>query len=117
MLDFILNTAFLTLAIYGVIEIIKNIIYITTFTRCKSDGMFLIIATKNQEEQIEGFLRSILFKIIYGKDEYIKNIIVADLDSKDRTMEIAKKLSYEYNCLKVIKWKDCKNIIDNIDEC
>ena len=65
MLEFVLNTAFWTLALYGLFEIVKNIIYISTYTKFQSDGMYLIVAVKNQEEKIEGFLRSILFKIIY----------------------------------------------------
>ena len=115
MLDFILSTIFWTLALYGLFEIIKNIIYINTYTKFKSDGIYLIIAVKNQEEKIEGFLRSILFKILYGKEDYLKNIIVADLKSTDKTKEIAKKISQEYECLKVLNWKECKEIIENID--
>ena len=115
-MDFILHTIFWTLAIYGLFEIIKNIIYINTYTKFKSDGIYLIIAVKNQEEKIEGFLRSILFKILYGREEYLKNIIIADLKSSDNTKEIAKKLSKEYDCLKVLNWKECKDIIDNLDE-
>lgn len=115
-MEFILNTIFWTLALYGLFEIVKNIVYLTTYTNLKSDGMYLIIAVKNQEEKIEGFLRSTLFKIFYGREEYLKNIIVADLKSKDKTKEIAKKLSDEYECLKVISWKECRDIIDNIDE-
>ena len=90
-MEFILNTIFWTLALYGLFEIIKNIIYISTYTKFKSDGIYLIIAVKNQEEKIEGFLRSVIFKILYGKDEYLKNIIVADLKSTDKTKEIVKK--------------------------
>ena len=89
MTEFFLNTIFWTLAIYGFFEIIKNIINIFTYTRFQSDGIYLIIAVKNQEEKIEGFLRSSLFKILYGKEEYLKNIIVADLKSTDKTREIA----------------------------
>ena len=111
-----MSTIFWTLAIYGLFEIIKNIIYICTYTKFQSDGIYLIIAVKNQEEEIEGFLRSSLFKILYGKEEYLKNIIVADLKSTDKTKEIAKKLEKEYDCLKVTNWKDCKDIIDNINE-
>lgn len=116
MVEFILNTIFWTLALYGLFEIIKNIIYISTYTKFQSDGIYLIIAVKNQEEKIEGFLRSSLFKILYGKEEYLKNIIVADLKSIDKTKEIAKKLSNEYECLKVLSWKECKDLIDNVDE-
>ena len=102
MLEFIINTIFWTLAFYGLFEIVKNIVYISTYTKFRSDGMYVIIAVKNQEEKIEGFLRSILFKILYGREEYLKNIIVADLQSTDSTKEIAKKISEEYECLKVL---------------
>ena len=61
MLEFVLNTIFWTLAIYGLFEVIKNIIYISKYTKFKSDGIYVIIAVKNQEEKIEGFIRSILF--------------------------------------------------------
>lgn len=115
-MEFLLNTIFWTLAIYGLFEIIKNIIYIGTYTRFQSDGIYLIIAVKNQEDKIEGFLRSSLFKILYGREEYLKNIIVADLKSTDKTKEIAKKLENEYDCLKVTSWKECKDMIDNVDD-
>ncbi len=115
-MELVLNTIFWTLAIYGLFEIIKNIIYLCTYTKLTSDGIYLIIAVKNQEEKIEGFLRATLFKILYGREEYLKNIIIADLKSTDNTKEIAKKLSYEYECLKVVSWKECKDIIDNIDD-
>lgn len=116
MLEFITNTIFWTLAIYGLFEIIKNIIYISTYTKFKSDGIYVLIAVKNQEEKIEGFLRSILFKILYGREEYLKNIIVADLNSSDNTKDIVRKLSKDYDILKVTSWKDCKEIMDNVDE-
>ena len=116
MFEFILNTIFWTLAIYGLFEIVKSIKYISTYTRFKSDGIYVIIAVKNQEEKIEGFLRSIIFKILYGREEYLKNIIVADLKSTDKTREIAQKMETEYECLKVTTWKECKDIIDNVDD-
>lgn len=115
-MEFILQTIFWTLALYGLFEIIKNIIYISTYTNFKSDGIYLIIAVKNQEDKIEGFLRSSLFKLLYGREEYLKNIVVADLKSTDKTKEIAKKLSVEYECLEVLTWKECKEIMDNVDE-
>ena len=46
----------------------------------------------------------------------MKNIIVADLKSTDKTKEIAKKLSKDYDCLKVLNWRECKDIIDNIND-
>ncbi len=115
-MEFILNTIFWTLALYGLFEIVKNIINIFTYTKLQSDGIYLIIAVKNQEEKIECFLRSTLFKILYGKEDYLKNIMIADLRSTDKTKEIAQKLELEYDCLKVTTWKECKDIIDNVNE-
>ena len=115
MIEFIINTIFWTLALYGLFEIIKNIIYINTYTKFKADGIYLIIAVKNQEDKIEGFLRSTLFKILYGKEEYLKNIMVVDLKSEDKTKEIVKKLSKEYENLKILNWNECKELMENID--
>ena len=105
MWDFILNAVVWTLALYGLFEIIKNIIYIFSYTNLRSDGIYVIIAVKNQEDKIEGFMRSILFRFLYGKEEYIKDIIVADLDSKDNTLQILNKLQKEYGWIKVLNWK------------
>ena len=112
--DFILNTILWTLALYGLFEIIKTIINIYTYTNLKSDGIYVIIAVKNQENKIEGFLRSFLFRVIYGKEEYIKNIIVTDLDSKDETINILNRLEKDYECIKVTNWRECKDIIESI---
>ncbi len=116
MLDFIINGIFWVLALYGLFEIIKNIIYICTYTNLKSDGIYVIIAAKNQENKIEGFLRTILFRIMYGKEECVKDVIVTDLNSSDDTMKILEKLSKDYDGIKVVNWKECKEVIDNIKE-
>lgn len=116
MLNFILNGIFWVLALYGLIEIIKNIIYICTYTNLKSDGIYVIIATKNQENKIEGFLRTLLFRIMYGKEECVKDVIVTDLNSTDDTMKILNKLSRDYDNIKVTNWKECKEVIDSIKE-
>ena len=115
-MEFIMNVIFWTLALYGLFEIIKNIIYLSTYTNFKSDGIYVIIEEKNQEDKIEGFMRSALFKMLYGRDDYVKNVIVTDLKSKDSTKEIVKKLSEEYECLEVINWKECKEIMDSVDD-
>lgn len=114
MWDFIINAVIWTLALYGLFEIVKTIIYICSYTKLRSDGIYIIIAVKNQEKQIEGFMRSILFRLLYGKEEYIKDIIVSDLDSKDNTLQILNKLQKDYNCIKVSNWKECEDLINNI---
>ena len=116
MWDFIINGIFWVLALYGLFEIIKNIVYICTYTNFKSDGIYVIIAAKNQENKIEGFLRALLFRIMYGKEDCVKDVIVTDLNSSDDTMKILNKLSKDYDNIKVTNWKDCKDVIDSIKE-
>lgn len=116
MVDFILNLLLWTLAIYGLIEIIKNVYYICSCTNLKTNGIYLIVACKNQENNIEAYMRSVFFRLIYGKEEYVKEIIVTDLNSEDNTLEILKKLQTEYKYMKIINWKNCKEIVDNINE-
>ena len=72
--NFFINSILWVLALYGLFELIRQIIYMITYTNMKADGIYIIIAVKNQEERIEGFLRSVLFKILYGKEENIKDI-------------------------------------------
>ena len=79
-------------------------------------GIYIIIGVKNQEKQIEGVLRSILFKIMYGKEDEIKKVILADLDSTDKTMQKLKTLNKEDESIKVATWKECKDIMDLIDD-
>ena len=102
-------------ALYGLFEILKNIVYICSCTKLKSNGIYFIIAVKNQENNIEGFLRNLMFKIIYGKEE-INNIIVVDLNSHDDTKKIVEKLQKEYEQIKILNIKDCKELLDSIKE-
>ena len=115
MLDFIFKGIVWVLALYGLIEIIKTIMYTYTYTNLKPNGIYIIVAVKNQANKIEGFMRTTLFRIIYGKEENIKNIIAVDLNSTDETKQILEKLSNEYENIKVANWKECKEIFDNID--
>ena len=75
MWDFIFNAIIWVLALYGLIEIIKTIIYTYTYTNLNPNGIYVIIAVKNQADKIEGFLRALLFRVIYGKEENIKIIL------------------------------------------
>lgn len=115
MANIILNYIFWIFALYGFFEIIRGIIYINTYTKFKNEGIYLIIAVKNQEQIIEFFLRSSLFRIFYGKEKLFKDIIVVDLKSEDNTKEIASRITKEYEELKVLNWKECKDIIDGIN--
>lgn len=116
MLNFILNGIIWVLALYGLIEIIKTIYYASICSKIKTNGLYFIIVVKNQEEQIEGFMRTILFRILYGKEENVNKIIVTDLGSTDKTKEILEKLQQDYEFINLIDWKTCKDLIDNVEQ-
>lgn len=115
-MEIIINIVVWTLALYGLFEIVKNIINICTCTNLRTNGIYFIVATKNQENNIEGFLRNLMFKIIYGKEDIIKNIIVVDLNSTDNTRKIVEKLQEEYEQITILNLKDCKELLETIKE-
>jgi len=112
--EFIINSVFWVLAIYGLIEIIKTVILCFTHTDVPAKGIYVIVAMKNEEERIEGFIRSFLSSMLYKKERVSTNIILADLDSEDRTKEILLKLKKEYKNVTFTNWKECKDIIDSL---
>ena len=114
-MELIISIIIWTLALYGLFEIIKNIVYICTYTKLNTDGIYLLVVVKNQEENIEFFLRNLLFRIIYGKEKE-KNILVVDLNSKDNTKKIVENLEKEYEQINLLNIKDCKELIDNIKD-
>lgn len=103
------------LAFYGLFEIIKNIVYICSYTKLNTKGIYVLIAVKNQEETIEYFLRSFLFRIIYDKED-IKNIAIVDLNSKDNTKKIIENFKREHDNITFLNWKECKELLENIKE-
>ena len=105
-----------TLALYGLFEIIKCIINAFICTKLHTDGIYFIIATKNQENNIENFIRNLMFKVIYGKEDGIKQILVVDLNSQDKTKDIIEKLEKEYEQIHTLNLKECKELIESIKE-
>lgn len=114
MVNFITNCVLWIFAFYGIFEFIRTIINLYTYTNLKSDGIYLIVAVKNQENKIEMFMRSLLFRFLYGNENFVSKIIVTDLDSTDNTKKILNLLQNDYEFIKIANWKDCIDIIDNV---
>lgn len=110
MLDFIINCILWVCALYGIIEIVKNAIYIHSCNKIKTEGIHMIVAVKNQEDKIEGFLRSLNFRIIYGKEDCVENIIVLDLNSTDKTKHIIENFSSDYPNIKILNWNEFEEL-------
>lgn len=110
MLDFVINCILWVCALYGLIEIIKNIIYIHTCNTIKTDGIHMVILVKNQENKIEGFIRALNFKILYGKEDYFKDILILDLNSNDNTKNIIENISNDNSNIKLINWNEFNDL-------
>ena len=110
MKDFIINCVLWICALYGIIEIIKTLFYIHSCNKIKTDGINIIVTVKNQEDKIEGFLRSLNFRLLYGKEDYIENIIVLDLNSTDNTKKIIENLTNEITSIKLINWNEFEEL-------
>ena len=113
MSSFIQNACLWTLALYGLFEIIKTCICYFTYKTNKTDGINFIITAKNTEENLEGLLRGIMFKILYGKEDTIDSIILTDLNSTDKTKEILLKLTQDYENVKFMEKEDLVDFLVN----
>lgn len=112
MIDFIINGVLWTLAIYGLIEIVKTVMFEVTYTKKNTKGFHFIIAVKNVGDKIEGMLRPILFKAVCDRGELAEDIIITDLGSTDETKVILNNLKKDYGNIKIIEWKDCKDLLE-----
>lgn len=112
MAEFIITSLVWVLALYGLIEIVKTILISMLKVKIDNNGIYIIIAVKNQEDKIEGFLRSFLFRVLYGKEEYIKDIYVTDLNSTDNTYKILENIEKDNKEIKIYDWQTCKQVIE-----
>ena len=110
MMDFFINCVLWVCAIYGIIEIVKNIIYVKSCNSIHPDGIHLVVAVKNQEDKIEGFLRSLNFRLLYGKEDNIEDIIVLDLNSNDNTKYIVDNFANDSSNVKVVNWNEFEEL-------
>ena len=70
----------------------------------------LFRSVKNQENKIEGFLRTLNFRLLYGKEDLVENIIVLDLNSNDKTKNIVESFSNDNNNVKLINWNEFEEL-------
>ena len=63
MQNFVLTSILWILALYGLFEIVKNIIHIHNYPKVSFNGFSFIITTYNQENNIEYFLRLFTFNL------------------------------------------------------
>lgn len=114
MLDFFIKSIVWILALYGFFDIIKDIIRMSFKHNHYANGTYVVVLVKNQANSIEVFLKSIIFRILYGKESDLNKIILVDLNSADETSSILEKLSKDYDILDLSSWNNLKNQFDKL---
>lgn len=74
------------------------------------NGTDFIITVHNQENNIEYFLKLFVYKMLYSNMDVI-DIIIVDLNSTDKTLEILKEFSKDFEFIKVLTLDEYKNLI------
>ena len=105
-MEYVSNVLLWTFALFGLFEFMK--MFFCQFLSTK-ESEYVFILVKNGEEYIEGFLRSEIFKVLYGKENFIKKILVVDLSTDNKTMEIIEKMKSNYEFVNVVNIKDINN--------
>lgn len=101
-MNLIFNAVIWFCAIFGVIQLAKYIYESICQYLFKEEEPLIIITVKNQQESIEGILRSVVWKSLNNKrGRQVPNILVVDLGSTDETYNILEKLSKEYQFIAV----------------
>ncbi|MGI6776729.1 MAG: glycosyltransferase [Acetivibrionales bacterium] len=103
MLESVVQFVVFFLAIYGVFTLIMGLKgLITQKIDIEDYKTKLVIMVKDQEETIEGIIRTIFMESFLRKVLSNDKLIVIDMGSKDKTREILEKLKREYEYIEVL---------------
>ena len=94
-------------ALYGILELVLNIIHYKTNIKNNKKVIsqpYAVLCVENQEDCIESIVRSIAWQMTIqnGNAHYINELIVVDLGSNDRTLDILKLLAIEYSFVSIM---------------
>ncbi len=110
MLDFILTSILWILALYGLFEIIKTIIHIRKYPKISFTDTSFVITVHNQENNIEYFLRLLIYQMLYYNLN-IPEVIVVDLDSTDNTLDILRAFAKDFNFITVLSLEEYTSLL------
>ncbi len=97
---YILFKAVITvLVIYAVIDIASRLIgAIISPEPYKNKDAFVVIKVKNQENNIEGVVRAVIWENLkLSRGGYVPGILIVDKGSEDETRNIAERLCSQYS--------------------
>lgn len=99
MFDIICKTVITFLVVYAVIDIFIRFISLKLCPKvfCNED-IFVVLKVCNQEEHLEGIVRSIIWnELNITNGGVVPNIVIVDMGSEDCTRLIGERLSDDYS--------------------
>ncbi|MBR3697618.1 MAG: hypothetical protein IKM97_05105 [Clostridia bacterium] len=103
---FLFEILFWSFCIYGILSLAKDIYEAKTYKKI-FNRINLILTVKDVEDGIENYIRELNF----GKNFY-NNLVVIDLDSKDRTREILHEIQKDCFNIKIMSKDEGKRYIN-----
>ena len=89
-------------AVYGFIQLFINIVNSIRIRNQRNDGIKLIMAVKNRQDNVEGAVRSIFINGVLDRVGAENVLYVADMGSTDDTPRIIHNLCSRYDNLKPV---------------
>ncbi len=97
MLDIIFKTAITFFAVYGFVQLVKDVINVFLYGAKDESEFFIVIKVKNSADTLESVIRLIMWKwLCRSHGRHIPNILIVDLGSNDETYDIAQKLCKDF---------------------
>lgn len=98
MLTVIFKSIVVFLVCYALIDIVRRIIS-AFFAKTPpiKDDVFVVIKIKNKNENIEGIVRSIIWRSLSSSGgSFVPSILIVDMGSDEKTVEIVQRLCEDY---------------------
>ena len=115
MFDIIFKTLVTFLTIYALMDIfIRFVEHIFDSEPEISKDMFVVIKVVNQEERLEGIVRSIIWKELNVENSgSVPNIVIVDMGSEDCTRLIGERLADDYSFIYYVTSEEYEKFKDD----
>lgn len=116
MLDILLKMLVCFFACYGILVLLVTIIHsVRLRTANLNPKIKMILLVKNQEETIEGTIRSVYAENMLPRLMSGKPLTVVDMDSEDRTVDILFKLKRDYDFFEILRGDEKEEIFKEFE--
>ena len=117
MLESLLQFIILFLSVYGLISLVAAIAGMARIKVC--DDRFktgLALLVKDQEETIEGIVRTVFLENLQQRVMSKGKLYVVDMGSKDKTLDILSRLKEEYKSMDVLSTEQRYRIFEEYEQ-